>query len=81
MKTVLQVGGNVPEGVVSYFDALGKIEQHVQFSREPNKATDPALIYFTSGTSGPPKMVLHNQISYPLGKKLEVGLWDKKKKC
>ncbi|KAJ9316706.1 hypothetical protein DTO271D3_2839 [Paecilomyces variotii] len=73
LKTILQVGGNAPEGVVSYFDALGKIEQHVQFSREPNKATDPALIYFTSGTSGPPKMVLHNQISYPLGKKLEPG--------
>ncbi|KAJ9294045.1 hypothetical protein DTO271G3_7173 [Paecilomyces variotii] len=72
LKTVLQVGGNAPEGVVSYFDALGKIEQHVQFFREPNKATDPALIYFTSGTSGPPKMVLHNQISYPLGKKSEV---------
>ncbi|KAJ9263250.1 hypothetical protein DTO212C5_7676 [Paecilomyces variotii] len=66
LKTILQVGGNAPEGVVSYFDALGKIEQHVQFSRQPNKATDPALIYFTSGTSGPPKMVLHNQISYPL---------------
>ncbi|KAJ9197645.1 hypothetical protein DTO164E3_1298 [Paecilomyces variotii] len=73
LKTILQVGRNAPEGVVSYFDALGKIEQHVQFSREPNKATDPALIYFTSGTSGPPKMVLHNQISYPLGKKLEPG--------
>ncbi|MCM6776330.1 AMP-binding protein [Nocardia sp. CDC159] len=28
---------------------------------------DPLLVYFTSGTTSRPKMVQHNQISYPLG--------------
>jgi acetyl-CoA synthetase len=30
-------------------------------------ATDPALLYFTSGTSATPKMVLHTHTSYPVG--------------
>jgi len=38
-------------------------------------ATDPMLIYFTSGTTGEPKMVLHNQ-SYPLGHIVTARLWQ-----
>ena len=30
-------------------------------------ATDPMLLYFTSGTSSKPKMVLHSHQSYPVG--------------
>ncbi|MCW2520024.1 MAG: acsA 2 [Mycobacterium sp.] len=30
-------------------------------------ATDPLLWYFTSGTTSKPKLVQHNQISYPVG--------------
>jgi len=38
-------------------------------------ATDPMLIYFTSGTTGEPKMVLHDQ-SYPLGHLVTARLWQ-----
>jgi len=31
------------------------------------KATDPAILYFTSGTTSKPKLVLHTQQSYPVG--------------
>src|SRR5436309_1183954 len=31
------------------------------------KATDPMLLYFTSGTTSKPKLVLHSQQSYPVG--------------
>jgi len=39
------------------------------------KSTDPMMIYFTSGTTGEPKMVLHNQ-SYPLGHIITASLWQ-----
>ncbi|HSP16801.1 MAG TPA: AMP-binding protein [Thermoanaerobaculia bacterium] len=31
------------------------------------RANDPLLLYFTSGTTAKPKMVLHTQVSYPVG--------------
>ncbi len=39
------------------------------------KSTDPMLIYFTSGTTGEPKMVLHNH-GYPLGHIVTARLWQ-----
>jgi acetyl-CoA synthetase len=33
----------------------------------PTRASDPFLLYFTSGTTAKPKMVLHTQQSYPVG--------------
>jgi acetyl-CoA synthetase len=38
------------------------------FSAEgESRATDPVLLYFTSGTTSKPKLVLHTQQSYPVG--------------
>ena len=39
-------------------------------------ARDPMLIYFTSGTTGMPKMVLHN-FTYPLGHIVTARFWQK----
>ncbi|MFA7561876.1 MAG: AMP-binding protein [Methanoculleus sp.] len=39
------------------------------------RATDPMMIYFTSGTTGEAKMVLHNH-SYPLGHIITASLWQ-----
>ncbi|MDD3800090.1 MAG: AMP-binding protein [Novosphingobium sp.] len=33
----------------------------------PTRATDPLLLYFTSGTTSLPKLVLHTHQSYPVG--------------
>ena len=33
----------------------------------PTRATDPMLLYFTSGTTAKPKLVLHTHQSYPVG--------------
>ena len=38
------------------------------------RSKDPMLIYFTSGTTGEPKMVLHNN-AYPLGHRVTAELW------
>ncbi len=33
----------------------------------PTFSTDPCLLYFTSGATAHPKMVLHSHVSYPIG--------------
>ena len=36
-------------------------------AHEETRATDPLLLYFTSGTTSKPKLVLHTHASYPVG--------------
>lgn len=38
-------------------------------------SNEPSIIYFTSGTTGPPKMVLHTQASYPLAHIITGKYW------
>ncbi|MBV9658832.1 MAG: AMP-binding protein [Verrucomicrobia bacterium] len=41
----------------------------------PTRADDDGILYFTSGTTGPPKMVLHTQASCALGHRVTGALW------
>ena len=58
------VGGR-EKGWISYEDAYN---EPLQFPDPPILSVDsPYLLYFTSGTTALPKMVLHSRASYPVG--------------
>ena len=50
-------------------------EASPEVSCAPTRSEDPGIIYFTSATTGPPKMVLHTQASYGLGHEMTGKLW------
>ena len=63
--TRTQVGGALLPGWADYAHSASAPADFV-----PDGATqagDPLLLYFTSGTTAKPKMVLHTQTSYPVG--------------
>jgi acetyl-CoA synthetase len=62
--TRIVVGGEAAHWT-SYEDAYSASEAFVPDG--PTRATDPLLLYFTSGTTAQPKLVLHTHQSYPVG--------------
>ena len=56
------------------FGALWTDAAHHALPDDPTGAGDPLLIYFTSGTVGPPKMVEHDQ-AYALGHVATARFW------
>jgi acetyl-CoA synthetase/medium-chain acyl-CoA synthetase len=66
-------GVRLPAGWAD-FDA-GMRGASEQFQQERTRADDPGILYFTSATTGDPKMVVHTQSSYGLGHRLTGKLW------
>ena len=57
--------GQAPPGWLDYATAQ---QQPTTFTPDgPTLATDPLFLYFTSGTTSRPKLVLHSHQSYPVG--------------
>jgi acetyl-CoA synthetase len=58
-------GANETEGWRDFADSGAAPEAFTPDGE--TKATDPLLLYFTSGTTAKPKLVLHSHQSYPVG--------------
>ena len=65
VKTLISIGPKVPENFHSWHEEIDNAPAFVRPSHV-NDNNDIMLVYFTSGTSGEPKMVAHNYL-YPLG--------------
>ncbi len=73
LKTLISTGPIVPEG---WFDFNKEIDAAAPFVRPElaNTNDDVSLMYFTSGTTGNPKMVAHD-FTYPLGHIITGSFW------
>ena len=61
------------EGWIDYHQVVS--EASSEFTGPKTRSDDPCLVYFTSGTVGYPKMVLHTQASYPIGHVITGKYW------
>ncbi len=76
VKFLVTVGDVKRDGWISFHEEYSKLDP--EFPRPVGDAathnTDPMLLYFTSGTSGYPKMVLQDFV-YPIGHIMTAKYW------
>ena len=73
LKSLISIGPNVPEGWVDFNKGIEAAPAFVR-PEHVNTNGDISLMYFTSGTSGEPKMVAHDFL-YPLGHIITAKYW------
>jgi len=71
LKEVVVVG---MDGAYLEYEALID-SASAELHHPQNLSTDPLMIYFTSGTTGYPKMVLNTHASYPVGHDITGRFW------
>lgn len=78
LEWLVSTGPDIPDGWISFDAGLANAPE---FRRpaHPNDNSDVMLLYFTSGTSGEPKMVAHD-FTYPLGHIVTASVWHNLRK-
>lgn len=72
LRHCISIGPIVPNGFYDFWRGLQEAAPLEEVKR--NKVTDNFLLYFTSGTTGEPKMVMHDY-SYPLAHIVTAKYW------
>ena len=76
LKHIIQIGSaRSPKEAIHFATALSSIAPSATYTGPKAPISAAALIYFTSGTTGNPKMVQHNHISYPLAHTITGKHW------
>lgn len=75
LRTVIAVDVDAPEGVVAWDREVAEASD-VLPDHKATRADDPLLLYFTSGTTAQPKMVLHTHASYGIGHEVTARFWQ-----
>ena len=72
LKRLVSIGEIIPEGWNDFHKGIANAAPFV--APERNECSDTMLMYFTSGTTGEPKMVCHD-FTYPLGHIITGKYW------
>lgn len=72
LKNLVSIGKIIPEGWNDFHQGIATAAPFVSPTRNDN--ADTMLMYFTSGTTGEPKMVCHD-FTYPLGHIITGSYW------
>lgn len=70
---VLIVVGDHRDGWLNYEEEVSKASS--DFDVENTRSDDSCTLYFTSGTTGMPKMTLHTHASYTIGHLITGKYW------
>lgn len=74
LKHIVKLGNEKRQGWRNYEEEVAEFFKGREIERV-TRNEDDMLLYFTSGTTGPPKMVIHNHI-YPLGHIVTARFWQ-----